>query len=174
MKEIQVTDIKEGNLRTYYQVFEEYHQKLYRYIYKCTRSAYYAEETVQLSFIKLWEKREGLSEDHSVSTQLFRIAKSILIDLMRREKIRDTQELSDTFISEAGGDENFMYKEALRNILSAIDELPPQSKQVFTLSRLNHLSHKEIGAQLSISQKTIETHISKAIKYLRKSLSIFF
>ncbi|MEO6960374.1 MAG: sigma-70 family RNA polymerase sigma factor [Puia sp.] len=174
MKEIQITDIKEGNLRAYYQVFEAYHIKLYRYIYKYTQSAYYADETVQLSFIKLWEKREGLSDQHSVSAQLFRIAKSILIDLMRREKIRDTQELSDTFISDAGGDDNFMYKETLRNILSAIDELPPQSKQVFTLSRLNQLSHKEIGEQLSISQKTVETHISKAIKYIRKSLSLFF
>jgi RNA polymerase sigma-70 factor (family 1) len=174
VKDIQIKDIREGNLSAYYQVFEEYHLKLYRYIYKYTRSAYYADETVQLSFIKLWEKRAGLSEEYSISAQLFRIAKSILIDLMRKEKIRDTQELSDTFISGACGDENFMYKEAVRNMLSAIDELPPQSRQVFTLSRLNHLSHKEIGAQLSISQKTIETHISKAIKYLRKSLSIFF
>jgi RNA polymerase sigma-70 factor (family 1) len=174
VKETQTKDIKEGNLRAYYKVFEEYHVKLYRYIYKHTQSSYYADEIVQLSFIKLWEKRAGLSEEYSISTQLFRIAKSILIDLLRKEKIRDTQELSDMFISGSLQEEGFIMKEDLRLVLAAIEELPPQSRQVFKLSRLQDLSHKEISAQLSISPKTIEAHISKALKFLRKSLSVFF
>lgn len=174
MKEIQTKDIKEGNLQAYYKVYEEYHVKLYRYIYKHTLSVYYAEEIVQLSFIKLWEKRDGLSEEYSISTQLFRIAKSALVDLLRKEKIRDTQELSDTFIAGPRQEEEVIYKEELLHVLAAIDELPPQSRQVFKLSRLHDLSHKEISEQLAISPKTIEAHISKALKFLRKSLSVFF
>ena len=174
VQEIQVRDIREGNLHAYYTVYEQYHVKLYQYIYKYTQSAYYAEETVQLSFIKLWEKRESLSEEHSISAQLFRIAKSTLIDLLRKEKIRDTQELSDIFISGPAAEEKTIYKEELQQVLSAISELPAQCREVFTLSRLNNLSHKEISAQLSISPKTIETHISKALKFLRKSLTSFF
>ncbi|MDR3712746.1 MAG: RNA polymerase sigma-70 factor [Puia sp.] len=174
MENKQIKQIREGDRQVYYKVYEEHHQKLYRYIYKYTQSAYYAEETVQLSFIKLWEKREGLSEQYSISTQLFRIAKSTLIDLLRKEKIRDTQALSDVFVSPSPLEERTIYKEELRNVLSAINELPAQCREVFTLSRFNDLSHKEISAQLSISPKTIETHISKALKYLRKSLSVFF
>ena len=174
MKEIKIQDIREGDLRAYYKVFEAYQLKLYRYIYKYTQSAYYAEEIVQLSFIKLWEKRASLSEQYSISAQLFRIAKSTLIDLLRKEKIRDTQELSDTFISGDGQEERFIHKEALQRVMAAIDDLPVQSQQVFKLSRLNDLSHKEIGAQLSISPKTVETHITKALKHLRKGLSLFF
>jgi RNA polymerase sigma-70 factor (ECF subfamily) len=174
VKEIQTKEIKEGNLQAYYKVYEEYHVKLYRYIYKHTQSTWLADEVVQLSFIKLWEKRDGLSEEYSISTQLFRIAKSTLIDLLRKEKIRDTQELSDTFISGSVQEEGLIYKEELLHALAAIDALPPQSQQVFKLSRLHDLSHKEISEQLSISPKTIETHISKALKFLRKSLPIFF
>ena len=171
---IQTKDIIEGNKEAFYKVFEQYHLKLYQYIFKYTGSAYYSEETVQLSFIRLWEKREGLSEEYSVSTQLFRIARSILIDLLRKEKIRSTQELSDIFISELLEDERIIYKEELGTVLSAIEELPEQCQQVFKLSRFNHLSHNEISAQLSISPKTIETHITKALKYLRKSILLFF
>ena len=171
---IQIKDIKEGNREAFYKVFEQYHLKLYQYIYKYTRSAYYAEETVQLTFIKLWEKREGLSEQYTISAQVFRIARSILVDLIRKEKIRDTQELSDTFVSGFLTEESFIYKEELGSVLSAIEELPAQCQQVFKLSRFNNLSHSEISAQLSISPKTIETHISKALKYLRKTLSLFF
>ena len=171
---IQTKDIKEGNKEAFYKVFEQYHLKLYQYIYKYTGSAYYAEETVQLSYIRLWEKREGLSEEYTISTQLFRIARSILIDLLRKEKVRSTRELSDIFISEQLEEERFIYKEELGTVLSAIEELPEQCRQVFKLSRFNNLSHNEISAQLSISPKTIETHISKALKYLRKSIFLFF
>lgn len=173
MEEIKTKEIIEGNHQAYYKAFDKYHGKLYQYIYKCTGSAYYAEETVQLAFLKLWEKRESLSEDYGISTQLFRIAKSILIDLLRREKLRHTQELSDTVVSGGQEHERIIHKEKLHHVLSAIDELPAQSRQVFKLSRLDHLSHKEISDHLSISPKTVETHITKALKHLRKGLSFF-
>lgn len=174
MEEIKPREIIEGNHRAYYKAFDLYHGKLYQYVYKHTRSAWYAEETVQLSFLKLWERREHLSETHSLSTQLFRIAKSILIDLLRREKLRHTQELSDTFISGNPEEERLVQKETLHQVLGAIDTLPTQSRRVFKLSRFDDLSHKEIGDHLSISPKTVETHITKALKHLRKGLSLFF
>ena len=170
----QVKEIKEGNRLVYRKVFEEYHPKLYQYIYKYTQSTYFAEETVQLTFIKLWEKREGLSEQYDISTQLFRIAKSTVIDLIRKEKLRDTQALSDTFISAPREQERLIHKEELQHVLSAIEDLPVQSRQVLKLSRLGDLSHKEISTRLSISPKTIEGHITRALKYLRKGLISLF
>ncbi|GGB25176.1 RNA polymerase sigma factor [Puia dinghuensis] len=169
MNDNQLIEIKKGNLKAFYGAFEAHNVKLYQYIYNRTGNAYYAEETVQLTFIRLWEKREGLSEEYSLSIQLFRIAKSILIDLSRRETRRQTRELSDMFISGPTESERLMYKEQLENVLSAIDQLPDQSRKVFQLSRLDNLSHKEIGEQLSISPKTVESHITRALKHLRKT-----
>jgi len=171
---IHVKEIKEGNRLAYSKVFEEYHLKLYQYIYKYTQSAWYAEETVQLTFVKLWEKRENLSENHDISTQLFRIAKSTLVDLLRKESLRCTQELSDTFISGHQEEDKIIYKEQLENVLSVIEELPSQSRQVFKLSRLGDLSHKDISQQLSISPKTVEGHISRALKTIRRSILSLF
>ncbi len=171
---IQPKHIKEGDKAAFNKVFEEYHLKLYQYIYKYTGSAYYAEETVQLAFIRLWEKREGLSDQYSISTQLFRIARSIHIDLLRKDKVRSTQELSDVFVSNPLQEEQYIQKEELGNVFAAIEELPAQCQQVFRLSRFNQLSHSEISEQLSISPKTIETHITKALKYLRKSITMLF
>ena len=170
VKDNPLIEIKKGNRKAFYAAFEEYNVKLFHYIYKLTRNTYYAEETVQLTFIRLWEKREGLSEDYSLSIQVFRIAKSILIDLTRKEKLRDTRELSDMFISGPTESERLLYKEQLENVLSAIDQLPDQSRKVFQLSRLDNLSHKEIGEQLSISPKTVESHITKALKSLREKI----
>ena len=166
--------IKNGDRKAFYSAYDEYHGKLYQYIFKHTANAWYAEETVQLSFIRLWDKRETLSEQYSLSIQLFRIAKSTLIDLQRKEKLRDTCELSDTFISGPTESERLMYKEQLEKALSAINQLPEQRRKVFQLSRLDELSHKEIGEQLSISPKTVEDHLTKALKKLREIFSLFF
>ncbi|MBO9619274.1 MAG: RNA polymerase sigma factor, partial [Niabella sp.] len=80
--------IKEGDEPSFYAFYNAYHARLYQYIFKYTRSEWLAEETVQLSFIKLWECRETLSAEYSLSTQLFRIAKCTLIDLLRKESVR--------------------------------------------------------------------------------------
>ncbi|HVU95373.1 MAG TPA: sigma-70 family RNA polymerase sigma factor [Puia sp.] len=173
MKDNLLIAIRKGDRKAFYSAFDEYNIKLHQYIYRYTGNAWYAEETVQLSFIRLWDKRESLSEHYSLSIQLFRIAKSILIDLQRKEKLRDTRELSDTFISGPTESERLMYKEQLEKVLSAIDELPDQSKKVFQLSRLDDLSHKAISEQLSISPKTVESHITRALKHLRKTLKLF-
>ncbi len=169
-----VKKIKDGDRRAFSKVFEEHHQKLYQYIYRYTQSPWLTEETVQLSFIKLWEKRASLSDHHNISSQLFTIAKSTVIDLLRKESLRDTQELSDTYISAGAEHERLIHKEELEYVLSSIEELPLQSRQVFKLSRLADLSHKDISAHLDITPKTVEGHITKALRHLRKTISLFF
>jgi RNA polymerase sigma-70 factor (ECF subfamily) len=97
-----------------------------------------------------------------------------LIDLLRKEKLRSTQELSDTFISASNESEKIIYKEQLDKVMTAMQALPTQSRRVFELSRLEDLSHKEISSQLSISTKTVENHITKAVKHLKSNFALFF
>ena len=51
-----------------------------------------------------------------------------------------------------------------------INQLPPKQQEVFTLSRRQMLTYKEIAEQLGISEKTVETHIYQALKFIRKGL----
>lgn len=172
MENAIVNDIRKGKQQAYYQAYQEYHGKLYQYLLRFTGSAYLAEEVVQLTFMKLWENRENLSTQYTLSTQLFRIAKNQLIDLLRKEKLRKTQELSDTFVAPAVTAEKIILKEQLQQVFAAMETIPAQSRRVFELSRLDDLSHKEISEQLSISTKTVENHITKAVKQLKSSLAI--
>ncbi|MDI3321284.1 RNA polymerase sigma factor [Pinibacter soli] len=159
-----------GDETAFREVFNGYHEKLYFYIFTKTKSAYLAEEVVQLSFIKLWKYRKSLNPSLAFSTQLYRIATTTLIDLLRKQSLSQdlTVGLEKTDIP---SDEDFYAnngaKEMQAQLQTAMLSLPPVRRKVFEMSRMEGLSYKEIAQRLSISTKTVEHHISKALKALR-------
>lgn len=168
--------IREGDQDAFHEFYDLFHARLYQYIYIHTRSEWLAEETVQLSFIKIWEQRKKLSVEYSLSTQLFRVAKSTLIDLLRKNKVREVVQLPNP---EALAEQDSVIttiemKDDLKRVMKTINELPAMQQQVLTETRINNLSHKETAALLSISAKTVETHVTRAVRRLKKTLSVFF
>jgi RNA polymerase sigma factor (sigma-70 family) len=68
--------------------------------------------------------------------------------------------------------ENMVYEELVQRIDSAIQSLPPQCRLIFTMSRDQELTYKEIAQQLGLSVKTIDTQMGRALKYLRTEIKI--
>lgn len=158
------------NEAAFQEVFNQYHEKLYFYIYTKTKSEYLAEEVVQLSFIKLWKYRKSLNPSLAFSTQLYRIATTTLIDQLRKQSLSQglIVSLEKTDIP---SEEDFFTtnsaKEMQAKLQTAMQTLPPVRRKVFEMSRIEGLSYKEIAQRLSISTKTVEHHISKALKAIR-------
>ncbi|MBV4360568.1 RNA polymerase sigma factor [Pinibacter aurantiacus] len=162
--------IMNGDEAAFQEVFNGYHEKLYFYVFTKTRSAYLAEEVVQLSFIKLWKYRKSLNPSLAFSTQLYRIATTTLIDLRRKQSL--SQDLTDSLEkTDIPSGEDFFAnnsaKEMQAQLHTAMQNLPPVRRKVFEMSRIEGLTYKEIAQRLSISTKTVEHHISKALKAIR-------
>ena len=173
---LSIKELKAGDEFTFKQVFDQYHQKLYFFILYKTKSEYIAEEVVQMAFTKLWQSRHTLQEEYTVSTQLFRIATTILIDFLRKYNAKDavTSRL-DVQEVERGIDstnEKMSGAELQKTISKAVNELPPVRKQVFEMSREQGMTYREIAETLSVSSKTVETHIYKALKQIKKHISM--
>ncbi|WP_090390624.1 RNA polymerase sigma factor [Niabella drilacis] len=168
--------IREGDQDSFHEFYDLYHARLYQYIHMYTRSAWLAEETVQLSFIKIWEQRKKLSTEYSLSTQLFRVAKCTLIDLLRKDRVREVVRLPhpESVTEQTSVITAIEMKDDLNRVMKNIHDLPVMQQQVLTQTRINDLSHKETAALLSISAKTVETHITRAVRRLKKNLSVFF
>lgn len=169
----EIAAIQQGDEIIFEQVYKAHHEKLYFYILKKTASNYIAEEVVQLTFIKLWNYRQSLSTDLSLEVQIFRIARTSLIDLLRKhaiqrgiiENYKDIVPIEDENVMSA-----LMKKEMGERIATLIEEMPTVRKKVFKLSREGGLSHKEIANQLSLTPKNVENHISKAIRQIKKAI----
>lgn len=169
-----IAAIKNGDTLVFEQLYNLQHEKLYFFVLKKTNSTYLAEEVVQLAFIKFWNNRHSLKEDLPAEAQLFQVAKTSLIDLLRKRANQRQllQHYADVIPIE---NENVMAsllkKEAGERISHMIEKLPPVRKKIFKLSRENGLTHKEIAEQLSLTTKNVENHIAKAIKQLRRALT---
>jgi RNA polymerase sigma-70 factor (ECF subfamily) len=173
---LNIKELKDGDAFYFKQVFDQYHQKLYFFILSKTKSAYISEEVVQMAFTKLWECRQTLQEEYTISTQLFRMATTILIDFLRKYNNKDAvTSCLDVLIIEKGIDstnEKMREAELQKRISEAVNDLPPVRKQVFEMSRERGMSYREIAETLSVSSKTVEAHIYKALKQIKKHISM--
>lgn len=164
-----VAEIKTGNKFVFTEVYHKYHERFYFFVLKRTSSTDIAEEVVQQAFIKLWENREKLSSEFTIDIQLARITRSILIDTLRRKAVERkviNQVVSQTPITYTS--DPALEKELSNRVASAIESLPPTCKKVFKLSREESMSYNEIANHLSISPRTVENQISKALKVIRQ------
>ncbi len=172
-----VAAIQAGDKWVFEETFFKYHNKLFFYIAKKTNSTNIAEEVTQITFIKLWQYKHQLNPDLDISIQLFRIAKTTLIDVIRKEQ---TVERTNTYLKtlytnqyENNTEQQIHTKELQLHLQKAMNSLPTVRRKVFEMSRIQGLSYKEIAAELSISIKTVEHHISLALKQLRHIISLY-
>lgn len=165
----RVSELKNNSEAAFESVFVEYRFPLYNFLYRKIESDYYAREVVQLTFIKLWRYRHHLDPHTDIAIQLFRIAKTTLIDELR--KIQTREKHYAACMAPATAADSVMdivtYNDTKARLLKLLDLLPPKRREVFELSRIHCHSNNEIAEILSISPKTVENHLTLAIRFIR-------
>lgn len=168
----QIKCLKEGCTKTFQAIYTQYKNPVFSYLCKKMQSQENAKEVMQLTFIKFWRYCSHLSLDISLSTQLFRITRTCLIDFLREKaherslKASLSEELNNPVSLVLPPLSNLAYEDLIKHL----DYLPPIRKRVFYLSKVEGYSNKEIAAQMNISVKTVEDHMTKALKKLRSSI----
>lgn len=139
-----------------------------------------AKEIVQIVFVKLWETRAFLKENESLKGYLFIITRNIIFNQKRRSFNEDFYKSSvlDAYtednINDACEAEEKMYAMELSRFIDAlIQSLPERQRDCFMLSRVEKMTYREIGERLGISERTVEVHIVRALKYLKKNIILF-
>jgi RNA polymerase sigma-70 factor, ECF subfamily len=163
--------IRLGDKEAFELLFNEYYRVLCLFAKRYTHNMDDAREIIQRLFIYLWEHRVSLQITTSLKSYLFqavrynsvRYLKDDLKTGIRVEIVPDTQHDPDFF-------DHIEYAELQVKIFDTIEALPDQCKRVFMMSRFEQCSHSRIAAQLEISLKTVEAHITKALKILHENL----
>jgi RNA polymerase sigma factor (sigma-70 family) len=162
--------IKLGDEFAYEQVYIQYREKVFFYFLKKTKSDEDAKDLLQVTFLRLWQYRGSLSPDYLIEQHLFQIARTVFIDYLRRQN--KLNHLKGTINRKAEERPSYIYTSTDFDIQArlqrALSSMPQIRKKIFELNRLQGYSYREIAHLLSISVKTVDNNLSKAIKELRK------
>ncbi len=166
--------IKRSDCHAFKTLFEWYQQAIFNFLYYKLGNIQAAEDVLQEVFVKVWENRVQLKEFCSIKSYLFTIANNLALNFIRHHKVvlKYQMEQNNKSPEEESPYTAFEIKELRENLMQAVTNLPDHQRIVFMLSRFEELSHKEISERLNISVKTVESHIGKALKLLRKSLLV--
>ena len=172
--EFNIPDFKQGDKQVFDAIYRHYHKKVYRFAHSFLKTEADAVDMVQEVFIKLWESRALINEDKGIEALLFSIAKNTTISVLRKRSTEQKYLSYLKFISSnihSDSTDALSSYNILKNHLENITgEMPPKRKAVFRLSREECLSNKEIAAQLNISEKTVEGHLTKALAEIKKKM----
>ena len=171
-----INRLKRGEEAAYEMLFREYYQLLTVFANKYVRDIETSKEIVQDLFVHLYEKRNRLDINSSLKSYLFRSTQNRSINYINAQKIRNkyAEHVKINTNLEDNSLENEVNKTELEHALyRAIDDLPPKCQTIFKMNRFEGLSNNEIAEKLSLSKRTIETQISKALKILRIKMKPF-
>ena len=135
------------------------------------------EDIVQNIFLKLWNDRKSLEIENSLKSYLLKAVRNYCLDELRHRRIIDEHvayELKSGSIDIDTTENYILYSDLCRQLKNALEQLPPQEREVFEMSRLENIKYQEIANRLNISVRTVEVRISKALKQLRILLKDFY
>ena len=168
--------IRNSDRKAFAELFDTMSSRLVRYAQGITKDEASAYDVLQDVFLKLWEMRDKLKPESSLQSLLYTMTRNASLNVNRRKGylVHDEQvmELSDLSGSrgEHPSDEKLDAVNLSYRIDKWIDELPERRKEAFVLSRRHDFSHKEISEIMGLSERTVNTHIFLALKYLRGKL----
>ncbi|MDR1330955.1 MAG: RNA polymerase sigma-70 factor [Tannerella sp.] len=169
----RLQQLRQGDRKAFEAVYRTYGGRVYNFFLSLLHDRFAAEDLTQNVFLKVWERRAGIDPDGHFDSYMFTIARHLLIrasekrlqEACMREALQQRENGVDI------STEQHVETESLRAYIDTlVEQFPPARKQVFLLSRVHHLTNREIAQKLSISEKTVETHLYRALRFLKEKV----
>lgn len=155
----------------FHEVFQKYYSSLCNYAYSILNDLDIAEDIVQDSFVKIWDKKKDLAGTDNIRFYLFSVVRNGSLTHLSNQRKKGFETLPEEYqmadISSTSAGEKEETKDIQQLINEALQLLPPKCREVFMLCRISRLSYLEVAATLGISVKTVENHMGKALKIIR-------
>jgi len=168
--------VVQGDEIAFEQLFRQYKNKLYSFIFHLSGSATIAEDVLQDVFLKIWRDRAQLTGIDNFNAYLYRMAQNTAINVLRRQSreallLNEVQRLAPEGVH---GHEWLAAKEVQTALQQAINNLPPQQRNVYQLGQEQGLTYEQIAGALGISTSTVRNHMVQALKAIREYIALHF
>jgi RNA polymerase sigma-70 factor (family 1) len=154
------------------KIFMDWYCPVRNFIYYKTGDIQVAEDIVQDTFLKVWERRETIKVE-TVKSLLYKIAGNLFLNTIERDKV------SFRFLAACDKDALFNapdfeleMKEFENRLQDSLSELDDKNRTVFLMNRIDELTYNQIAENLGLSVKAVEKRIGKAIAFLKERLNV--
>ncbi len=166
--------VSEGDESAFRELFNYWQPLFSNYIYSITKSKELSAEIVQDVFLKIWLKRETLSQVEHFKAYLFKISRNEALNALRKTmreiKVLEEWERLQRDNSSNIPDDNPLHQQ-LAIVDEAIEELSDRQKEIYKLHRHERLTYQQIAERLGIGRETVKTHLDNAVSSIKKKLN---
>jgi len=166
--------IKQGDAGQFESLFRSSYVSLVRYAKTLVKDHDTAEEIVQDLFFRLWQDKEKITIESSLNGYLFRAVHNRSLHWIEHNRVVE-KHAREAEYNQPQNVENpseiIQYKELQSKIAKILAQLPERCGRIFYMNRFEGLKYTEIAEKLSVSVKTVEANMGKALKEFRKALT---
>lgn len=166
--------LSEGDSGAFEWLFLHYQPKLIAFFTGFVHDDEVARDMAQDIFFSLWTNRVKLSAVRSFSSYLYQMARNALFNYYDHSLVCEKYDAELLFRPLVTDDtEELLFAQELKGLIDLkVEQMPPQRRQIFRMSRVEGLNNDEIAAHLNISKRTVENHLTAALSDLRRMLKI--
>lgn len=169
-----VKALSNGDSKAFELLFLRYQPKLVYFFTGFVHDDEIAQDLAQDLFFNLWNNRSKLSDIRLFQSYLYQMARNILYNYYDHSLVQEKYGMAQ-FLSPSVSDdpEEQLFASNLQELINLrVDQMPPQRRQIFRMSRMEGLNNEEIANRLNINKRTVENHLTVALADLRKMLKV--
>jgi len=165
-----INQLKSGSVEAYNELFQSFHPKVYRFVLQHLGQEDQAIIATKQVFKPLWEQRHTLETDTLIDQFLFDTSKKYVIDGYR-QKLLTQKKYNFVLINALKENQTTLSEATSETLQKALRSMPDRRRAIFEMNKMEGKSPSEISEDFSISEHAVQTHISKAMKFLREKLA---
>ncbi len=154
-------------------LYHLYYSKLYFYSKMFLKTTEGIEDILQEVFVKVWMNRRNIKNIGTYNAFLYTVTKNTLLNDMR-SRLKSEQFMENHFSNSVSTEfvtqHEIEYRDFNEKVNEFIFQLPEKRRRIYLMSREEGKTNPEIAAELSISVKTVEDHMTHALKFLKKRI----
>lgn len=166
-----VEKLRNGDSFAFEVLFYKYRSRVKGFARSMIPTQIDPEEIVQEVFVRVWLKREAINPEKDFQSYLFSITKNLILDHLKSAVNRRLYFVEEHFQQDLlieDGTDVTISEDVEAKLLELIEQLPERRRKIFSLSRFEGMSYKQIAERLNISENTVDSQIRNALAFLRK------
>ncbi len=168
-----VEGINRGDKKAFESIYKCYYPQLFHFLLRYLRSESTIEDIIHNVFFSIWQKRTTIEPRGTLKSYLFTAVRNQALSQLEAEKKYDRIDEELSGYSQTEESRSFEISELEEAYQKAVQKIPKKRRHIFLMHRQENLTYQEIADILNISIKTVETQMSRSLKFLAEVLSDF-